>query len=74
MVFLNMNSVDILEELRMLMMIMTSFVERLHEAIEQRLHQATGLMQRKIIGTMDTTPTQNQASVRGETIRQGRST
>ena len=42
MVFLIMNSIDILEELRMLMMIMTNFVERLHEeAIEQRLHQAT---------------------------------
>ena len=45
MVFLIMNSIDILEELRMLMMIMTNFVERLHEeAIKQRLHQAKGLM------------------------------
>ena len=62
MVFLNMNSTDILEELRIFMMIMTNFVERLHEeAIEQQLHQATGLMQRKIIGTTDTTPTHNQA-------------
>ena len=62
MVFLIMNSIDILEELIMMMMIMTNFVERLHEeAIEQRLHQATGLMQRKIIGTTDTTPTRNQA-------------
>ena len=61
MVFLNMNSTDILEELRMFMMIMTNFVERLHEeAIEQRLHQATGLMQRKIIGTTDTKPIRNQ--------------
>ena len=61
MVFLNMNSTDILEELRIFMMIMTNFVERLHEeAIEQQLHQATGLMQRKIIGTTDTTSTRNQ--------------
>ena len=30
MVFLIMNSIDILEELRMLMMIMTNFVERFH--------------------------------------------
>ena len=39
------NSIDILEGVKMLMMIMTNFVERLHEeAIEQRLHQAKGLM------------------------------
>ena len=62
MVFINMNSTDILEELRMLMMIMTNFVERLHEeAIEQRLHQAKGLMKQKIIGTTNTTPIRNQA-------------
>ena len=60
MVFLNMNSTDILEELRMLMMIMTNFVERLHEeSIEHRLHQATRPMQRNIIGTTDMTPTRN---------------
>ena len=42
MVFLIMNSIDILEELRMLMMIMTNVEERLHEeAIAQWLHQAT---------------------------------
>ena len=46
MVFLIMKSIDILEELGMLMMITTNFAERLHEeAIEQRLHQAKGLMQ-----------------------------
>ena len=62
MVFLIMNSFDILEELIRLMMIMTHFVERIHEeAIEQRPHQAKGLMQQKIIGATDTTQTRNQA-------------
>ena len=62
MVLLIMNSIDILEELRMLIMIMKFFDERLHEeAIAQRLHPATGLMQREIIGTTDTTPTRIQA-------------
>ena len=57
-----MNPIDILEGFKMLMMITTNFVERLHEeAIEQRLHQAKGLMQQKIIGTTDTTPIRNQA-------------
>ena len=43
------------------MMITTSFVKRLHEeAIEQRLHQAKGLMQQKIIGATDTTQTRGQ--------------
>ena len=37
MVFLIMNSIDILEELRMLMMIMTNFVERFHgDVIDRR--------------------------------------
>ena len=41
-----MTPIDILEGFKMLMMITTNFVERLHEeAIEQRLHQAKGLMQ-----------------------------
>ena len=62
MVFLIKNLIDIPEETKRLMMIMTNFVERLHEeAIEQRLHQAKGLLQRKIIGSTDTTPTQDQA-------------
>ena len=57
-----MNSIGIMEGVKMLMMIMTNFVERLHEeVIEQRLHQVKGLMQHKIIGTMDTTPTRHQA-------------
>ena len=61
MVFLIMNSIDILEGVKMLMMITTNFVERLHEeAIEQRLHQAKGLMQQKIIGATDTTQTRGQ--------------
>ena len=62
MVFLFMNLIGILEELKMLMMITTIFVKRLHgEAIEQRLHQAKGLMQWKIIGTTYTTQTRNQS-------------
>lgn len=56
-----MSSIDILEGVKMLMMITTNFVERLHEeAIEQRLHRAKGLMQGKITGTTDTTQTRNQ--------------
>ena len=56
-----MNPIDILEGLKMLMMITTNFVERLHEeAIEQRLHQSKGLMQQKIIGATDTTQTRGQ--------------
>ena len=62
MVFLIMNSIDIQEGVKMLIMIMTIFVERLHEeAIEQRLRQTKGLLQRKIIGSTDTTPTRNHA-------------
>ena len=61
MVFLIMNSIDILEELRMLMVIVAIFVGRPHkEAIEQRLHQAKGLMQQKIIGATDITQTWGQ--------------
>ena len=57
-----MNPIDIVEGFKMLMMITTNFVERLHEeAIEQQLHQAKGLMQRKIIGTTHMTPIRNQA-------------
>jgi hypothetical protein len=38
-----MNSIDILEEVKILMTIMTNFVERYHEdAIEQRQHPAKG--------------------------------
>ena len=37
------------------------FVEGIHEeAIDQRLHQAKGLMQQKIIGATDTTQTRGQ--------------
>ena len=56
-----MNSIGILEEVKMLMMITINFVERLHEeVIEQRLHQVKGLMQQKIIGATDTTQTRGQ--------------
>ena len=50
MVFLIMNSIDILERFKMLMMITTNFVDRLQgEVIEPPLHQVKGLMQQKII-------------------------
>ena len=62
MVFPIMYLIDILEEFKMLLMITTNSVERLHkEAIKQRLHQAKGLMKRKIIGSTDTTQTRKQA-------------
>ena len=44
------NSIDILEGVKMLMMITTNFVDRLQgEVIEPPLHQVKGLMQQKII-------------------------
>ena len=62
MVCLIMNSIDILKGVKILMMITTNFVERLHEdAFEQRQHQIKGMMKRKVIGTMGTTSTRNQA-------------
>ena len=61
MVFFIMNSIDILKGVKMLMMITTHFVERLHkEAIEQRLHQAKGQMHQKTIGATDTIQTRGQ--------------
>ena len=62
MVFLLKNSIDILEQGSILMVITTNFVERLYEdAIEQQRHQAKGMMKRKVIGTTDVTQAQNQA-------------
>ena len=62
MILIIINSTNILEGVKMLMMIMAIFVGRLQEeAIELRLHQANGLKQQKIIGPTDTTETQNQA-------------
>ena len=72
MVLTIMNSIDILEGVKMLMIITTTFVERLHEeAIEQRWHQVKGMMKRKVIGTMGTTQTWNQVccSRRNDTTR-----
>ena len=58
MVFLIMNSIDIQEGVKMLMMITTNFVERLHEdAIARRRHQAKGMVKQKVIGAMGTTQT-----------------
>ena len=56
MVFVIMNSIDILEELTMLMMITTNFAKRFHEdVIDQRRHQAKAMVKRRVIGTTDTT-------------------
>ena len=61
MVFLIMNSIDILEELRMLMMIMThlsrDFMKMQSIGDDIKLK---GMMKRKVIGTMGTTQTRNQ--------------
>ena len=55
------NSIDILEGVKMLMMITTFCCRGVHEeAIDQRLHQAKGLMQQKIIRATDTTQTRGQ--------------
>ena len=60
MVFLIMNSIDILEGVKMLMMITTNFVERLHEdAITRRRHQAKGMVKQKVTITIDKMPSQN---------------
>jgi hypothetical protein len=62
MVFLTMNSIDILEQVSKLMVITTNLVERLYEdAIEQRRHQAKGMMKQKVIGTTKSTQARNQA-------------
>ena len=62
MVFLIMNSIDILEELRMLMMIMKIFVERFHgDVIRRRWHQVKGMMKRNVLGTMSMTQARIQA-------------
>ena len=62
MVFLIMNSIDILEEHQNVDDDHDTFVERLYEdAIEERRHQAIGRMKRKAIGTTDTTQARNQA-------------
>ena len=46
MVLVIMNLIDILEGVKMLMMITTNFVERIHEEPieQQRLHQAKGVL------------------------------
>ena len=60
MVFPIMNLIDILEGVKMLMMITTNFVERLHEdAITRRRHQAKGMVKQKAIITIDKMPSQN---------------
>ena len=50
MVFLLRNSIDILEQGSILMVITTHFVERLYEdAIEQQRHQAKGMMKQRLL-------------------------
>ena len=62
MVFLIMNSIVILEGVKMLMMITRNFVESLHEdVINRRRHQVKGMIKRKVIRTTVTTQTRNQA-------------
>ena len=62
MVFLIMNSIDILEEHQNVDDDHDTFVERFHEdIIAHRRHQAKGRMERKVIETTDTTQTRNQA-------------
>ena len=55
-----MNLIDILEGVKMLMMITTNFVERLHEdAIARRRHQAKGMVKQKAIITVDKMSSKN---------------
>ena len=55
MVFLIMNSIDILEEHQNVDDDHNTFVERFHEdVINQRRHQAKGMMKRRVIGTKGT--------------------
>ena len=62
MVLLIMNYIHNLEEVKLLTMITTHFVERFHEdVINRRCHQAKGMMKKKVIGTTGTTQTRNQA-------------
>ena len=60
MVFVIMSSIDILEKLRMLMVILTNFVERFQEhVIDRRRYQAKGMVKQKVIITIDKMPSQN---------------
>ena len=58
MVFLIINSLDILEEHQNVDDVHDTFVTRFHEdVIDRRRHQVDGMMKRKVIGTMGTTQT-----------------
>ena len=62
MVFLIMNSIDIQEGVKMLMMITTNFVKRLHEdVIDRRCPQVKGMIKRKVNGTEGMTQIPRQA-------------
>jgi hypothetical protein len=60
MVILIMNSIHNFKEIKRLTMIMTHLVERFHEdVINQRRHQAKGVVKLKVNETTDTTQTWN---------------
>ena len=60
MLFLIMNSIGMLEGVKMLMMITKFFFERLHEdAIARRRHQAKEMVKQKAIITVDKMSSQN---------------
>ena len=65
MVFLVMNSIDILEGVQMLMMIKKKNLFLLRGSTKKQSNsyyiKQKGLMQQKVIGTMGTSQTQNQA-------------
>ena len=61
MVFLIINSIDILEEHQNADGDHDTFVERFQEDVtDRRRQQVKGMMKRKVIGTMGTTQTRNQ--------------
>ena len=62
MVFLIINSIDILEEHQNVDGDHDTFVERFHaDVVNQRRHQVKGMMKQEVIGTTVTTQTRTQA-------------
>jgi hypothetical protein len=61
--------IDILEEVKRLTMITTHLVERFHEdVIDQRWHQAKGIVKRKVIGITEKKQDQNQSCLSRQII------
>ena len=55
-----MDSIHNFKEIKRLTMIMTHFVERFHEDVnDERQHQAKGVVKLKVNGTTDMTQTRN---------------